>query len=207
MRGFVANPEEVLQLLERARGGDREAFEGLVSPLRVELLQRIRLKIGASLRENLEPEDVLQEVQLRALHSISRFRWQGDGSFEAWLDGIAANFILHSAKAHRRRREFQIVREPCASDPSPSHKERRNERFERLKKSVEELPEDYRVAMRLSRIEGLSIRDTAKRMGRSESAVKNLLFKAMKRLRESFGDTESLTLPDRHLGEREADRE
>jgi len=63
MRGLVAGPEQVLQLLERARDGDREAFEALVSPLRAKLLERIRLRIGAALRERLDPEDVLQEVQ------------------------------------------------------------------------------------------------------------------------------------------------
>lgn len=204
MRGLVADTEEVLHLLERAREGDRDAFEALVSPLRNELLHRIRLKIGPSLRETLDPEDVLQEVQFRTLQSISKFRWQGEGSFHAWLEGIAANLILQSAKTFRRRREFQITREPAISDVTPSRRERRNERFERLKKSVEELPPDYRIAIRMSRIEGLKINEIAERMGRSPSAVKNLLFKAMKRLQESFGDTESLGLPDRHLGEDEA---
>jgi DNA-directed RNA polymerase specialized sigma24 family protein len=57
----------------------------------------------------------------------------------------------------------------------------------------------------MSRIEGLRIGEIAEQMGRSPSAVKNLLFKAMKKLQESFGDTESMGLPDRHLGEDEAD--
>jgi RNA polymerase sigma-70 factor (ECF subfamily) len=203
----VDDPQQELELLERARGGDRQAFEALVSPLREALLQRIRLKMGAPLRESLEPDDVLQEVQLKALESISRFRWQGEGSLEAWLEGIAANFILHSAKTQRRRQQFQIVREPCAPDATPSREQRRNERFERLKNSVDELPPAYRTAVRLSRLDGLSIQEIGDRMGRSPSAVKNLLFKAMKMLRESFGDTESLSLPDRHLREDEAGRE
>ena len=207
MRELVANTERVLQLLEQARNGDRDAFESLVSPVREGLLQSIRLKIGTSLRESLDPEDVLQEVQLRALGSITKFKWQGDGSFEAWLKGIASNFILHSAKIRRQRREFRMVREPPASDVSPTRRERRNERFERLKESVEGLPPDFRTALRLSRIEGLRISEIAERMGRSPSAVKNLLFKAMKKLQDSFGDTESLGLPDRHLGQDEADHE
>ena len=40
-------------------------------------------------------------------------------------------------------------------------------------------------------------------MNRSESAVKNLLLRALKELQESFGDTESLQLPRRSLGEGE----
>ena len=53
-------------------------------------------------------------------------------------------------------------------------------------------------------MEGLKVREIAERMGRSESAVKNLLFKATKKLKESFGDTESLNLPDRSLEDPEA---
>jgi hypothetical protein len=38
-------------------------------------------------------------------------------------------------------------------------------------------------------------------MNRSESAVKNLLLRAMKELRDSFGGTDSFSLPDRRLGD------
>lgn len=199
----MSDANQVFQLLERARDGDRQAFEALVEPLRGQLLERIRLKMSPSLRERLDPEDVAQEVQLRALRSIARFRWQGQGSLMAWLEGMAVNVILQSAKLHRRRRELQVSHEPCAPDPTASHRARRDERFERLKESVESLPPDYRTALRLARIEGLKISEIAERMGRSPAAVKNLLFKAMKKLQRSFGDTESMSLPDRSLEEGE----
>ena len=72
---------------------------------------------------------------------------------------------------------------------------------------MEDLSPDYRTVVHLSRIEGLKISEIAERMGRSPSAIKNLLLRAMKQLRESFGDTESLGLPDRHLGEGSSDGE
>ena len=132
-------------------------------------------------------------------------------SFRRWLEGIAANFILHSARTYARKREIRIQRDPAANpavnDVSPSRNERRNERFGRLKRSVDDLSSDYRTVIRLSRIEGLRISEVAERMGRSPSAVKNLLLRAMKQLRESFGETESLSLPDRHLGEGSGDGE
>lgn len=193
--------QPVPPLVERAREGDRDAFEALLGSLRAELRRRIESRLGPRLRESLDPEDVLQDVQLRALRSVGRFRWQGEGSFRAWLEGIAAHVILDAAKTRERRRELEIVRDPPASGVSASRSERRIERFERLERSVEELPPDYRTAVRLARIEGLKVREVAERMGRSPASVRNLLFKAMKRLRTSFGDTESLSLPDRHLGD------
>ncbi len=201
MRADVSDGNSIPNLIERAREGDREAFEELVSPLRENLLNRICSKIGAGLREELSPDDVLQETQLRALRSIAKFRWQGDQSLRVWLEAIANNVILQSAKRHSRRREYRIDRDPSSPDVSPSRHERRNERFDRLKKSIDDLSPDYRTVIQLSRIEGLKVREIAERMGRSPSAVKNLLFKATKKLKDSFGDTESLSLPDRHLGE------
>jgi len=205
MRGLVTEHPIEPDLVARAKNGDREALDQLLSPLRKELLDGIRVKIGPALREKLDPEDVLQEVQLRALRSVERFRWQGEGSVRAWLEGIATNLILQSAKSAGRRREHPILGEPPATDVSPSRGERREERFERLKKSVDELPPDYRTVVHLARIEGLKMREIAERMGRTESAVKNLLFKAMQKLRDSFGDTESLSLPDRELGDEGAE--
>ena len=61
------------------------------------------------------------------------------------------------------------------------------------------MPPDYREVIRLSRIAGMKTSDIAEHMGRSSAAVKQLLFRALRRLRESFGDTESLHLPDRRF--------
>ncbi len=201
----MAEESNELELIKRASNGDRAAFEGLVALHTQQLLTRIQKRIGPELREKLEPEDVLQETFLRAFRSLKDFHWEGERSFQRWLDGISMNFILHSARAHGRKKKYRISREPEATDPSPSRQERRNERFDRLKKSVNDLSPDYRTVIQLSRIEGLKIDEIAERMHRSPSAVRNLLFRAMRQLKESFGDTESLSLPDRQLGENGGD--
>ena len=51
----------------------------------------------------------------------------------------------------------------------------------------------------LARLDGLPIQEIARRMDRSPNAVSQLLARALKQLRSSFGDTESLGLPDRAL--------
>ena len=82
---------------------------------------------------------------------------------------------------------------------------RREERFERLEASLEKLSVDHREVILLTRVEGLTFAETAARMGRSPDAVKQLLYRALRELRSTFGETASLHLPDRRLGgERES---
>ena len=54
----------------------------------------------------------------------------------------------------------------------------------------------------LARIEGLSLAEVAERMNRSQGAVAQLLWRALRALRDRFGDTESFHLPERRLEDR-----
>ena len=82
---------------------------------------------------------------------------------------------------------------------SPSRIARRGERFDRLAEALNRLSADHREVILLSRIEGLRMKEVAKRMNRSENAVLLLLSRGLKKLKESFGETESLHLPWRGL--------
>ena len=55
--------------------------------------------------------------------------------------------------------------------------------------------------LRLVRIEGLAVKDAARRLGKTPNAVSRSILRATRKLRELFGDTESLGLPDRSLEE------
>ncbi|HVR74913.1 MAG TPA: RNA polymerase sigma factor [Planctomycetota bacterium] len=200
MDAVIMEAAETQALLERARRGDRTAFEGLVAPERSRLLGHIQGLLGRKLRVKVDPEDVLQESLLRALEAIARFEGRNASDFERWLEGIARNVVRNLVRKKGWTTELEIARDVPAPGSSPSHRHRREERFERLSKAVESLSPDYRTVIRLVRIDGLKIQEVAGRMNRSESAVKNLLLRAMKALRDSLGETESFSLPDRRLG-------
>ena len=53
-------------LVDRARRGDREAFNDLSSAHRDDLDRYVRLRLGSHLRQSIDPEDVLQESFVRA---------------------------------------------------------------------------------------------------------------------------------------------
>ncbi len=66
----------------------------------------------------------------------------------------------------------------CSPEPSPSQHAVAHEQAERIERAMDKLPEDYREALLLARVVGLSRREMADRMGRSESAVRTLLTRA-----------------------------
>ena len=103
---------------------------------------------------------------------------------------------------------MELVNLLKARAASPSKELRRDERFERLKAALSRLKPDYRKVIFLARVRELPMRDVASRMGRSLNATSVLLYRALMKLQEAFGATESLNLPDRRLEyEEESDGE
>ena len=180
--------------VERARNGDSQAFAELFEPLRQQLLATIRRRLSPAIRQRIDPEDVLQDSFVRGLHSFSRFEWQGEDSLGRWLDTIATHVTLDVVRHHGRRKALRLDRDLEGDGAPPSRAMRRQERLERLQNSLKTLSPDHRTVLELSRMQELSIREIAERMRRTESAVKNLLLRATRKLRESFGDTASLGL-------------
>jgi RNA polymerase sigma factor (sigma-70 family) len=76
---------------------------------------------------------------------------------------------------------------------------KRSDRFDRLEKALEGLSPEHREVILLSRIKGLRVKEIAERMQRSSNAVSLLLARALKKMRSSLGETESLGLPHRTL--------
>jgi RNA polymerase sigma-70 factor (ECF subfamily) len=198
----LTEPEQrAADLFARARGGEREAFDALIEMTRDPLRAAVGQRMGARLRKTLEVDDVLQETYVRALQAFSGIRWQGLAGFQRWLAAIAEHLIIDSARREKRYPKLELPQHLPGEGVSQSKHLRRDERFQRLKASLSKLSEDHREVILLSRIEGLKTEEVARRMNRSVTAVRNLLLRALKELKSSFGETESLSLPERSLEE------
>jgi RNA polymerase sigma-70 factor (ECF subfamily) len=186
------------ELVDKAKRGEKEAFAELTRRCSTRLGPYIGSRIGPHLRGRLEVDEVLQETAARAFQSISRFEWRGEASFERWLETIAERVILEGVRLEQRLPATLDIDLP-GSAPSPSKVARREERLDRFEQALDGLSPDHREVILLARIEGLKIKEIARRMNRSPDAIKQLLSRALKALRERFGDTESFHLPDRPL--------
>jgi RNA polymerase sigma-70 factor (ECF subfamily) len=105
--------DAVLELVERARAGDRAARQRLYR----QHVQRVFRTVRGMLRSDAEAEDVTQDAMLTALTSLDRYSPRSGTRFVAWLTTIAVNTTRR--RFRRRRPELTATGElPEIADPS-----------------------------------------------------------------------------------------
>ena len=169
-------------LLRSARGGDREALDDLFRRHQGRLLAFLRARMDPALARTVAPEDILQETHLEAARKVGEFEDRGSASFYRWLVAIARFKIAEADRARQARKRAAVGpldAEPVSPDTSPSGGAIRAERAALLRAALESLPGDQAEAVRLRYLEGLTIAETAERMGRTPAAVKALVSRGL----------------------------
>jgi|SRR5262245_10407923 len=194
------------ELLRRAREGDAEAAGALMELYRGYLTILARTQIGRRLQGKADAADLVQETFLEAHKHISRFRGQSEIEFLSWLRTILAavvsNHVRHYLGTQQRdaRLEQALVieldntsgvlqRGLIAADSTPSRQVANRETLLILANALEQLPDDYRQVIMLRHLEGLPFADVAERMNRTVASVQNLWVRALKRMKQSVGES------------------
>ena len=170
--------------LRRAKRGDPAAFEALMAP-HEEMLWRVCWHYT---QHREDARDCVQEAMLKAWRALPQYR--GDCSLETWLYRIAASCCLDLLRQQRRTPAAsaeQLAEEGFdPPDPSPQPEEelqRRDERAE-LQNALAALPDDMRVALTMSAVEGRRYEDIAQVLGVAPGTVKSRISRARVRLSE-----------------------
>ena len=169
-------------LVARAKR-DREAFGCLYDRYVDQVYQFIYRRV----KDHAIAEDITARVFFRALERLPRFEWRGI-PFGGWLMRIAAHLIHDyngDAQRHVSLREWaEDGMEMAASDPPMEEQYAVRQAASVLWQVVSTLPtvEQQVVICRFAR--DMSVREIATTMKRTEGAVKQLLFRAVKRLRQ-----------------------
>ncbi len=130
-------------------------------------------------------EDLVQSVFERMLKY--RTTYSGTGSFTTWMFSIARNAHIDHYRKEKRRREDEILDEERIPGEVPAgyaEMDERNRKKILLEKAIEQLDEDKKEVVLLSRFEGLRYAEIAEIQGVTESAVKVRMFRAMKELKQ-----------------------
>jgi RNA polymerase sigma-70 factor (ECF subfamily) len=188
--------EDSWDLVRAAQAGDREAFGQLYARYQPQVQGLLRGKV----RDRVLIEDLTSETFLRALRRIDSVSEQREDP-GAWLSTIARNLVLDHARSARTRldRTTDQIPEPRGADRAEQDAEAQAEaRADRaaaaatVARVLERLPADQRRAVRVRDLDEVSLAETAARMGRSETSVKGLRWRAMAAMREQLA-AEGLT--------------
>jgi RNA polymerase sigma-70 factor (ECF subfamily) len=200
------DPDVLLML--RVREDDAVAFEMLVSRFQGRIG---RLMLGWVNSQEVA-EELVQEVFLRVFRA--RKSYQPTAKLTTWIYRIANNVASNAVRDRSRRKEYQIGKSTgpsttnvgiehialAASGSMPSRRIDYAERAVIVQQAVQALGERQRIALMLSKFEGLCYQDIADTMGLSVKAVKSLLSRArvnLKTLLQPY--IEDGTLPKRVL--------
>jgi RNA polymerase sigma-70 factor, ECF subfamily len=182
-------------LIERIQKGDPSAFSLLFAGHRRRLSVLIHYRLGAELRSKVEVEDILQETWLRAFREIGSFTHRGSGSFIRWLGTIAQHVIADQARHNGRQKRHAGELVPLRSDTNPNGGDAvdsgtpsrvlaSKEAIDRLLRTLDALPPDYREIILLAKMECLPTSEIAQQLGRTREGTALLLHRALKRFRQ-----------------------
>lgn len=192
-------------LVRRAVTGDAVALKFLLTQYRPRIRDHVARRIPRGLQGGLDPEDIVQDALIEAFKHIATFEPRGPGAFGRWLTTIALRRLRDAIKRLRaaKRGSGRIANVATAravedsmvalldlvAGPgrTPSQSVARDEAVAAVRSALAELSDDYRQAVGLVYIQGLSTAAAAAEMGRTERAIESLCYKAKGRLREVLG--------------------
>jgi RNA polymerase sigma-70 factor (ECF subfamily) len=142
-------------------------------------LYRLAVRLTGSTEE---AADVLQTAWLRVFEALRDGTFRGECRIETWLYRVVTHAAFDARRGQKRRDQLQ-QHEPLVV---PSRSMKAAVELGELREALESLPDDQRTALVLKELHGLSGRETAEVMERSEGSVEQLLVRARAALRKRF---------------------
>ena len=181
----MADISSDLDLVQRVKNGDREAFNLLV----LKYQRKVSRLVGRLVRNPDEADDVVQDAFIKAYRALPQFR--GDSAFYTWLYRIAVNTAKNHLVSQGKRPvslseltsndsdeesfELPVV---TTDNNTPEAELMSRQVAEAVNRAVLALPEELRTALSLREIDGLSYEEIAEAMNCPIGTVRSRIFRA-----------------------------
>jgi RNA polymerase sigma factor RpoE len=170
-------------LVERAQGGDKHAFDQLVSKYQ----RKLGRLLSRFIRDSAEVEDVCQEAFIKAYRALPSFR--GDSAFYTWLYRIgintAKNYLVSQGRRAPTTTEFDNDEAESFDDASQLRDINTPESLlltkqigQTINAAMDALPDELRTAIVLREIDGMSYEEIAGIMDCPIGTVRSRIFRA-----------------------------
>jgi len=170
-------------IVRQCQEGDHQAFNLLVIRYQ-KLVYNFIYHLAPHWRD---VDDLTQEVFLRVYKSI--WMLKEAKQFKSWLHRIVVNLYLDEIRKRRRRIEVSLdenrrIEEVSPYDPRRSLAEKELKGI--LHKAMDHLPQEYKIAITLREVQGLSYEEIAEALKCSIGTVKSRIFRARELLKEEL---------------------
>ena len=175
--------DEDLELINKFKAGQMEGFEMLVRKYHNRVIN-----IANSITGNAsDAEDIAQEAFLKVYHNLSGFRNQA--KFSSWLYRITLNTAYDHLRGNRRKNSSldQIDYSHIADNKTSKDALAK----ETLRKALDKIPFDFRTALILKEIEGLSYEEISQALKIRLGTVESRIFRARAMLKNLLARKEA----------------
>lgn len=181
--------QEEQQLIRQAAEGQEQAFEQLV--LRHQKgIYNLTLRMTGN---QDDAYDLTQESFLRAWKSLAAFQFES--SFSTWLYRIATNLCIDFLRRQKRGKVISLQMMEDESEqplplpdpkPGPEQQVLEQENRETVAGALQELEPEYRMALTMRVIDGLSYQEIAAALEIKEGTVKSRIARAREKMRQKL---------------------
>ncbi|WP_296652684.1 RNA polymerase sigma factor [Paraburkholderia sp.] len=197
--------DDDLSIARRVAAGDHTAFVRLMRRYN----QRLYRLARATLRDDTEAEDALQDAYLNAWRSIAGFR--GDAALSTWLSRLVINACLARMRRHARRQNVvpivsmdtleneEIDAVPSFESDAPDRAVARAQMRALIERKLDAMPEAFRIVFVLRSVEEMSVEEVAQCLDIPGATVRSRYFRARALLREALA--QEIELVERDLFE------
>lgn len=170
-------------LVARARKGDVAAFADLYRRHFDSIYRYLRLRVA----DDAAAEDLAATVFLRAYRTLGRYRERGH-PYSAYLYQIARNAMVDEFRKAGREVGLDYAEGLASPGAAPDDDVVQQEERAVMQQALASLSPDHQEVIRLRILLDLSTATAAEWMGKSEGAVRALLFRALESLRHAMAD-------------------
>lgn len=185
---------ELIDLIVKCQSGDMSAMEELVKRHQ----KIIYSTLYHLLSDKTEVADLAQEVLFRMCKSIKNLR--NPSTFKWWVNQIITNLVYDQLRRKKRRlntismdspiiqesEEIQNTRDISDTTRQPDESALNSELDEKIRHSIDNLPEQFRAVIVFRELQGLSYEEIANITGTSLGTVKSRIARARNRLQEDL---------------------
>lgn len=173
--------ESIEDSYHRYLDGDKASFDNIINSLR----NSLTLFINRYVHNITAAEDICIDVFMELI--VHKHRYNFRTSLKTYLFMIGRSKALDYIKHNKKLEMVDIDNYDIADEKQLEDLVIQNERHQKLNKAILQLPDEMKYAVHLVYFEGMSYKEVARVMKKSEKQIDNLLYRAKAKLKDYLG--------------------